>query len=139
MRLVSIDNAPQRSACKPIACCTVRPMRVMGSASFDDFYRSMKRGVRPDSTRLYPTFPYPSFARLTDADIASIDLHMKTVEPIDARSYARASAIRPARSPPLKWRGSASAILGPTVFQLDEAALDHVPADPRRHHRGDPT
>ncbi|HMN46759.1 MAG TPA: cytochrome c [Povalibacter sp.] len=56
----------------------------IGRWSFEDFYASMKHGVRPDGTQLYPAFPYPSFAKLTDADIASLYLYMKTVEPVNA-------------------------------------------------------
>ena len=32
VRFVSIDCTPQRSTCKPMACCKVRPMREAGSA-----------------------------------------------------------------------------------------------------------
>ena len=60
----------------------------IGRWSFDDFYQSMKRGVRPDGTHLYPAFPYPSFAKLSDADIASLYLYMKTIEPVPAAAKA---------------------------------------------------
>lgn len=56
----------------------------IGSWSFDDFYRAIKGGVRPDGTRLYPAFPYPSFAKLTDADIASLFLYVKSLQPVHA-------------------------------------------------------
>lgn len=56
----------------------------IGRWSFEDFHHSMKRGVRPDGTHLYPAFPYTSFAKLTDADIASLYLYMKTIEPVAA-------------------------------------------------------
>jgi mono/diheme cytochrome c family protein len=56
----------------------------IGSWSFDDFYQAMKRGVRPDGTRLYPAFPYPSFAKLADSDIASIFLYVKSLRPVRA-------------------------------------------------------
>lgn len=56
----------------------------IGGWSFDDFYQAMKQGVRPDGTPLYPAFPYTSFARMTDADIASIYLYMKTLPPVAA-------------------------------------------------------
>jgi mono/diheme cytochrome c family protein len=61
----------------------------IGGWSFADFYHSMKRGVRPDGTHLYPAFPYTSFAKMTDADIASVYLHLKTIEP--ARVAAKAN------------------------------------------------
>ena len=56
----------------------------IGNWSFEDFYRAMKGGVRPDGTHLYPAFPYVSFARLTDADIASLYSFVRTIEPTHA-------------------------------------------------------
>lgn len=56
----------------------------IGAWSFEDFYRSLKYGVRPDGAHLYPAFPYPSFAKLTDADIASLYVYMQTIEPVHA-------------------------------------------------------
>jgi mono/diheme cytochrome c family protein len=58
----------------------------LGKWSFEDFYHAMKGGVRPDGTQLYPAFPYNSFARLTDADIASLYLFVKTIEPAHAQA-----------------------------------------------------
>ena len=63
---------------------TADPNTGIGNWSFDDFYQAMKRGVRPDGTHLYPAFPYTSFATLTDEDIASLYLYMKTIEPVAA-------------------------------------------------------
>ena len=60
----------------------------IGSWSFADFYQAMKRGIRPDGTHLYPVFPYTSFSELTDSDIASIFLYIKTIQPVDARDKA---------------------------------------------------
>ena len=54
----------------------------IGRWSFQDFYLSMKQGVRPDGTHLYPAFPYTAFAKLTDDDIASIYLYMETIAPV---------------------------------------------------------
>lgn len=56
----------------------------IGSWSFEDFYQAMKHGVRPDGDPLYPAFPYTSFARLSDDDIASIYLYLKTIAPVAA-------------------------------------------------------
>ncbi len=64
----------------------------IGNWSFDDFYRAMKSGIRPDGTHLYPAFPYPSFAKLTDADIGSLYLFVKTLEP--ARAQARPNELK---------------------------------------------
>jgi mono/diheme cytochrome c family protein len=56
----------------------------IGAWSFDDFYRAMKHGKRPGGEHLYPAFPYPSFAKMTDPDIASLFLFMKTIAPAQA-------------------------------------------------------
>lgn len=56
----------------------------IGGWSFTDFYGAMKYGVRPDGTSLYPAFPYTNFARMTDEDIASLYLFMRTIEPVHA-------------------------------------------------------
>jgi len=56
----------------------------IGGWSFTDFYASMKHGVRPDGTHLYPAFPYTNFARLSDSDIASLYLFLQTIAPSQA-------------------------------------------------------
>lgn len=53
----------------------------IGGWSFEDFHRAMKHGERPDGTHLYPAFPYTDFARLTDEDMASLFLFMRTIDP----------------------------------------------------------
>ncbi|HWK52232.1 MAG TPA: cytochrome c, partial [Steroidobacter sp.] len=60
----------------------------IGSWSFADFYRAMKHGVRPDGSHLYPAFPYPSFAKMSDSDIASLFLYMQTIAPATAPAKA---------------------------------------------------
>jgi mono/diheme cytochrome c family protein len=56
----------------------------IGDWPFEDFYRSVKEGVRPDGTHLYPAFPYTDFAKLTDADIASLYLYFQDVAPVNS-------------------------------------------------------
>ncbi len=56
----------------------------IGNWSFEDFYTSMKHGIRPDGDHLYPAFPYTDFAKLTDGDIASLYLYLQTLEPVAA-------------------------------------------------------
>jgi mono/diheme cytochrome c family protein len=54
----------------------------IGAWSYEQFHASMKHGIRPDGTHLYPAFPYTSFAKLSDSDIASLYLYFRTVEPV---------------------------------------------------------
>ena len=56
----------------------------IGEWSFEEFYRSMKAGIRPDGSHLYPAFPYTDFAKMTDEDIASLFLYLQSVEPVVA-------------------------------------------------------
>lgn len=58
----------------------------IGGWSYEQFHASMKHGVRPDGTHLYPAFPYTSFAKLSDEDIASLYLYFGTVEPVAQRN-----------------------------------------------------
>lgn len=56
----------------------------IGEWTFEDFYRSMKEGIRPDGSHLYPAFPYTDFAKMTDEDIASLFLYLQSVDPVVA-------------------------------------------------------
>jgi mono/diheme cytochrome c family protein len=58
----------------------------IGHWSFADFYHAMKDGLRADGAHLYPAFPYTSFARMTDADIGSLYLFVKTLDPVHQES-----------------------------------------------------
>jgi mono/diheme cytochrome c family protein len=46
----------------------------------------MRKGVRPDGKHLYPAFPYPSFAKASDEDIAAIYAYLKTIAPVKAEN-----------------------------------------------------
>ncbi|MYM62838.1 cytochrome c [Pseudomaricurvus sp. HS19] len=56
----------------------------IGAWSFADFYRSMKHGIRPDGSHLYPAFPYTAFAKLSDTDIGSLYLYLQTLAPVNS-------------------------------------------------------
>ena len=42
----------------------------IGDYSLADFDRAVRQGVAKDGHRLYPAMPYPSYAKLTDDDVA---------------------------------------------------------------------
>ncbi|EED33564.1 gluconate 2-dehydrogenase cytochrome c subunit [gamma proteobacterium NOR5-3] len=54
----------------------------IGSWSLEAFTGAMRRGERPDGTHLYPVFPYTSFTKVSDEDIAAIYAYLKTVTPV---------------------------------------------------------
>ena len=55
----------------------------IGSWSDADFLNAMKAGVSPDGRHYYPAFPYASYARMTDQDVADLWAFMKTLEPVE--------------------------------------------------------
>ncbi|MGC2782030.1 MAG: cytochrome c [Bradyrhizobium sp.] len=54
----------------------------IGSWTADDFARAMHEGRRPNGTRLYPAFPYPSYTKVTRADAAAIFAYLRSLEPV---------------------------------------------------------
>jgi mono/diheme cytochrome c family protein len=62
---------------------TPDPETGIGSYSFDDFDRAVRRGIAKDGHRLYPAMPYPSYAKLSDNDVHALyDFFMKEVPPV---------------------------------------------------------
>jgi mono/diheme cytochrome c family protein len=62
---------------------TPDPDTGIGNYSLDDFDRAVRKGIAKDGHRLYPAMPYPSYAKLTDADVAALyDFFMKQVPPV---------------------------------------------------------
>ena len=62
---------------------TPDPETGIGGYTLADFDRALRRGIAKDGHRLYPAMPYPSYARLTDADVAALyDYFMKAVPPV---------------------------------------------------------
>ncbi len=51
----------------------------LGRWSESDFRRALRKGVAPGGERLYPAMPYPAYAQMSDADIASLWSYMKAV------------------------------------------------------------
>lgn len=55
----------------------------IGNYSAEDFRQAMKAGVAPGGKLLYPAMPYPSYARMSDGDIAALWGYLKTVKPVN--------------------------------------------------------
>jgi mono/diheme cytochrome c family protein len=64
------------------------PKDGIGGWSFADFANAMMRGVAPDGSHLYPAFPYPSYARMTIADVADLHAFLKTLPAVEGRAPA---------------------------------------------------
>ncbi|GBQ62175.1 c-type cytochrome [Komagataeibacter swingsii] len=55
----------------------------IGRYSEAEFSRALRRGIRRDGATLYPAMPYPSYARLTDADVHVLYVYfMQGVKPV---------------------------------------------------------
>lgn len=63
-----------RSPFGTIYSTNITPDRAHGIGTYTlaEFSRAVRQGIRQDGTRLYPAMPYPSFARLTDQDVADL-------------------------------------------------------------------
>jgi mono/diheme cytochrome c family protein len=62
---------------------TPDPESGIGTYSLEDFDRAVRRGIAKDGHRLYPAMPYPSYAKLTGADVAALyDFFTKQVPPV---------------------------------------------------------
>jgi len=62
---------------------TPDPETGIGQYSLQDFDRALRRGVARDGHYLYPSMPYPSYAKLADADVAALYAYfMRAVAPV---------------------------------------------------------
>lgn len=62
---------------------TPDPETGIGTYSLADFDRAVRQGIAKDGHRLYPAMPYPSYVKLTDADVAALySYFMKQVSPV---------------------------------------------------------
>jgi nicotinate dehydrogenase subunit B len=70
----------------------------IGSWSYPAFERAMREGIHRDGRQLYPAFPYPHFAKTTDADLQALYAFLMAQAPVRAASRAAALAF------PFNWR-----------------------------------
>jgi mono/diheme cytochrome c family protein len=60
---------------------TPDPEHGIGRWTEDDFLRALREGVAPDGSNYFPVFPYPSYTRMTDADIRDLRAYILTLPP----------------------------------------------------------
>ena len=70
----------------------------IGSWSYPAFERAMREGIHRDGRQLYPAFPYPHFAKTTDADLQALYAYLMAQEPVRAQNR------EPALAFPFNWR-----------------------------------
>ena len=54
----------------------------IGAWSDQQFDDAVRKGVRPDGSRLYPAMPFPAYTRMTRDDVLAIRAYLSTVEPV---------------------------------------------------------
>lgn len=63
---------------------TPDPTTGIGSWSFGEFDRAMRKGVDADGHNLYPAMPYPSYAKITDEDMIALWAYLLNgVKPVE--------------------------------------------------------
>ncbi len=65
----------------------------IGNYTLADFDRAVRSGVTPDGRRLYPAMPYPSYSKLSNADVRALYAFFMSVVPA-AHQTNRPSEIR---------------------------------------------
>jgi mono/diheme cytochrome c family protein len=60
---------------------TPHPHAGIGRWTEAEFARAMREGRRPDGAHYFPAFPYPSFTRVTDADVRDLWAYMRSLAP----------------------------------------------------------
>jgi len=54
----------------------------IGSWTDEQFDNAVRKGMRPDGSRLYPAMPYTSYTRMSYEDVIAIRTYLSTVEPV---------------------------------------------------------
>lgn len=60
----------------------------IGNWSLPEFARAMRKGISPNGQYLYPAFPYTTYARMTDTDIADLFAYLGTLPANDTASLS---------------------------------------------------
>ena len=71
---------------------TPDPETGIGRWSLEDFVRAMREGRDPDGRPLYPAFPYTSYTRMSDEDLAALKTYLDSVPAV--RQEARPHELR---------------------------------------------
>ncbi|MBI3068342.1 MAG: cytochrome c [Betaproteobacteria bacterium] len=77
---------------------TPHPQAGIGRWAEADFIRAMRLGVRPDGAHYYPAFPYPSYTKITDADLRDLWAFLRALPPSSRTSQAHDLRL------PFRWR-----------------------------------
>jgi mono/diheme cytochrome c family protein len=60
---------------------TPHPQAGIGRWTEADFVRAVREGLRPDGAHYFPAFPYPSYTRISEADLRDLWAFLRTLPP----------------------------------------------------------
>src|SRR5689334_5446302 len=68
-----------------IVSANITPDRDTGIGSWTDeqFDNAVRKGTRPDGSRLYPAMPYPSYTKMSHDDVMAMRAYLSTVVPVN--------------------------------------------------------
>jgi nicotinate dehydrogenase subunit B len=98
---------------------TPDPVTGIGAWSYPAFERAMREGIHRDGRHLYPAFPYPHFAKATDADLQALYAYLMVQAPVRAEN-PKTTLTFPFNLRPLL-AGWNALFHRPTVFDPDPA------------------
>lgn len=58
------------------------PDHGIGDWAWSDFVDAMRRGRSPEGQHYYPAFPYPSYTKMSETDLADLWAFLQTIEPV---------------------------------------------------------
>ncbi len=107
---------------------TPDPQTGIGLYTLQDFDRALRRGIARDGHHLYPSMPYPSYAKISAADVAALYAYfMKAVKPVHQQN-------RPAQ---IAWPLSMRWLMGAwNFFFLDTHPFAPSPNQDAQWNRG---
>jgi mono/diheme cytochrome c family protein len=67
-----------------IMAANITPDRDTGIGGWTEqqFVDAVRKGVRPDGSRLYPAMPYPNYTKMPREDVVAIFDYLKTIKPV---------------------------------------------------------
>ena len=71
----------------------------LGSWSEADIVKAVRTGVTPSGRTLVPVMPFPSYARLTDADAQALAAYLKSLKPVKHQAPAPVGAQEKPKAP----------------------------------------
>ena len=120
---------------------TPDPETGLGRWTDDEIARAIREGVSRDGTALFPVMPYLNFARMTDEDVASVIVFLRSLPPVRnavprsqlifPMSYIVNTIPQPLPGPVTSHPSATPVERGEYLVTLAGCKICHTPADDR--------